>query len=249
MPKRVRARESKKHLTPEQRVDAVRSVSAGRSQAEVAKSYGVSRQAISFLMKRPDRPRKRTGRTKMERVEYGLLTAVQLHQLEIEIAGRAPARGEAWTCAALEALVAEKFGIEIPPQEFSRLCRRLAVSVYRVDPESSPKLLTSEYYAWLESPVATALFQREAFAWEKEIARRRRPDFRHYARGGVPPVDEGGPRHPDPMHVDGLTGQLVAWRNRINAVNPGAPRLPEPPWSPGRKSVTGKKSARPKQNR
>ena len=217
-----------RRLTPEQRAEAISRCSAGEQQTVVACDFGVSRQAISLLMQRRNQPAKRKGPPKLPAKNYDKLTLAQRHWLEIEVASGPPAGFSTWTPEIFAALISSKFSVEIAPNEFTELCRNLAVAVHRTDPVASPEILSTYYYAWLKSADAAALFANEAAAWSKEQRRRQQPGYKHYARGCIPPPDDGGPQHSDLAYTDGFTGQLMAWRKRMQEERPEARALARP---------------------
>jgi len=230
MAQKAELQKSRKHLTPEQRSAVLRRISAGETQAAVARSVGVSRQAVSVLFNRHE-------------------TGAQWRQIRVAMNQQMLRRREPWSPEAVGKVARKTLDVQIEPKAFPRLCQRLANAVNLAAQLWEPKLSTAELLNWAKTPEAIELLRREGLAWKAELRRRLEPGYRRYARGCAPPVDKGGPRHSDLKYVDGFTGQLTAWRQCVDEINPRAPRLPEPPWSPGRKSRSSVRVGGPRKHR
>ena len=244
-------------LGPEERAKVVERLEAGEKQRVIAAEYGVTRQYISLVWKRYQAAGMEavSGQSQRGRPKQRPLTAEEQTVLRPIWQNKKPADfglepGDVWTLSAAKEVAKRQIGRTPVAREVAMLLRRWKIPLRRVitrptnqpenpwDREIDPRSIDPElrkdrsFMAYLKSPEAAALREREKQVYEEmmakgslvpraKIGRPRKAGSSEDSGGEVDEVDDFdldmdldsldlgklrplGPRRPDPRFTHGI---------------------------------------------
>ena len=152
-------------LTPEQHEEIARRRLAGERLQALADEFGITRQGVDLIAKRHSRPADPAAKPQA-------LTPDQFAWLKLQLQTGTRDAGDKWSQAAVKKLVADQFGITVSIKRHQSSMRELGVKV-GADPEDDELELSAEFQAYLKSPLARQIRERQEELHRHEMEQRR----------------------------------------------------------------------------